>query len=120
MFLHVLPGKVQSDLLQLLIWEEYGFRTTVPQGTSSLTYTCEVSVMALVGGQIQLPKGTELISTVCVISVSKPLLKPVKLEIQHCADLVTQEQTRYLSFATASITRILYHFQLEEGGLFFS
>ena len=51
--------------------------------------------------------------------MSKPLLKEDKLEIQHCADLVTQDHTSYLSFATASINSGLpYQFQLKEGGQF--
>ena len=60
-------------------------------------------------------------SVVYSISVSKPLLKPVKLEIQHCAHLVTEDHTSYLSFATASIDQpvLPYQFQLEEGGEFY-
>ena len=75
---------------------------------------------ALVAGQFVLPEDTELISVVYHISVSKPLLKPVKLEIQHCAHLVTEDHTSYLSFATASINQsdLPYQFMLEEGGEF--
>ena len=75
---------------------------------------------ALVGGQFVLPVDTELISVVYDISVSKPLLKPVKLEIQHCAHLVTEDHTSYLSFATASIDQpvLPYQFKLEDGGEF--
>ena len=51
--------------------------------------------------------------------MSKPFLKQVKLEIQHCADLVTQDHTSYLSFATASVnTGLPYQFKLEDGGQF--
>ena len=91
----------------------------VPQGTLSRKDTCEVSVVALVGGQFQLPKESELISTVYNISIFKPLLKPVKLEIQHCADIVTQDHTSYLCFATAPVNiELPYRFQLKEGGQF--
>ena len=94
-------------------------KITAPEGTLSPTDTSDVVVRALVGGQFELPENTELISVVYAVSVSKPLLKQVKLEIQHCADLVTQDHTSYLSFATACITtRLPYQFQLEEGGQF--
>ena len=112
---------IQGDSPQFFNWEQYGSRITVPQGTLSPTDTCEVSVAALVGGQFQLPEETELISAVYNISVSKPLLKSIKLEIQHCARLVTRDHTSYLSFATSSVqqsTTLPYKFQLQEGGQF--
>ena len=110
---------IQGDSAHFFNWEQYGLRITVLEGTLSPTDTCEVAVRALVGGQFQLPEDTELISAVYSISVSKPLLKEVKLEIQHCADLVTQDHTNYLSFATASVnTGPPYQFKLEEGGQF--
>ena len=111
---------VQGNFAQIFNWERYGLRITVLEGTLSPTDTVEVSVSALVGGQFQLPEGTELISAVYNISVSKPLLKPVELKIQHCADLVTEKHTQYLSFATALISPSIlpYQFQLQEGGQF--
>ena len=111
---------IQGDSDQFFNWEQYGLRMTILEDTLSPTDTCEVAVKALVGGQFQLPEDTKLISAVYSISVSKPLHKPIKLEIQHCADLVTQDHTYYLSFATASVNSGLpYQFKLEEGGLFY-
>ena len=111
---------IQGDSAQFFNWEQYGLRITVLEGTLSPTDTSEVVVRALVGGQFQLPEDTELISAVYSISVSKPLLKQVKLDIQHCADLVTQDHTSYLRFATASVnTGLPYQFKLEEGGQFY-
>ena len=112
---------IQGDSPQFLNWEEYGLRITVSQGTMSPTETNEIAVTALVGGQFKLPEETELISAVYAISVSKPLLQSVKLEIQHCADIVTQDHTSYLSFARASVNQSVlpYQFELEKGGQFF-
>ena len=94
-------------------------RITVPESSLCPTDTCEVAVRELVGGQFQLSEGTKLISAVDGISISKPLLQPVILEIQHCTELVTQDHTSYLSFATASVdTRLLYQFGYVEGGEF--
>ena len=62
-----------------------------------------------------------MISAVYHINVSKPLLKSIKLEIQHCAHLVNKDHTSCLSFATASIqqsTTFPYKFQLQKGGQF--
>ena len=76
---------------------------------------------ALVGGQFTFPEETELISAVYSISITKPLLKPVKLEIQHCAHLVTKDHTGYLSFVTASSKQpvLPYQFQALKGGQFY-
>ena len=110
---------IQGDSAQFFNWEQYGLRMTILEGTLSPADTCEVAVRALVGGQFQLPEDTELISVVYSISVSKPLLKPVKLDIQHCVDLVTQDHISYLRFATASVnTGLPYQFKFEEGGQF--
>ena len=110
---------IQGDSSHLLNWEQYGLRISVPQDTFLSTDIVEIAVTALIGGQFQFPEDTELISAVYAVSVSKPLLKEVKLEIQHCADLVTQDHTSYLSFATASVNSGLpYKFQLKEGGQF--
>ena len=111
---------IQGNSPQSFNWDEYGLRISVPQDTLFSTETSELAMTALVGGQFELPVDTELISVVYSISVSKPLLKPVKLEIQHCAHLITEDHTSYLSFATASIDQpvLPYQFKLEEGGDF--
>ena len=112
---------IQGDSPQFLDWEEYGLKITVPKDTLSPTETCEIALSALVGGQFQFPEGTEPISAEYAISVSKPLLHPIKLAIQHCADLVTEDQTKYLNFATAFNKEHLlpYKFQLTKGGHFY-
>ena len=112
---------IQGDSPQFLEWEEYGLKITVYRDTLSPTETSEVALSALVGGQFQFPESSVPISAIYAISVSKPLLQPVKLEIQHCADLVTKDHTKYLSFATAFYKQDLppYKFQLTEGGHFY-
>ena len=111
---------IQGDSKDFLNWEEYGLRISVPSGTLSSKEICEISVTVLVGGKFQFPEGTELISAVYLISLSKSLLKPVKFEIQHCAHLVTEDHTRYLSFVSADVNQpvLPYQFQLQEGGEF--
>ena len=111
---------IQGDSKDFLNWEEYGLRISVPSGTLSSKEICEISVTVLVGGKFQFPEGTELISAVYLISLSKSLLKPVKFEIQHCAHLVTEDHTRYLSFVSADVNQPIlpYQFQLQEGGEF--
>ena len=80
--------------------------------------TVEVAITALVGGEFILPEDTELVSAVYAISVSKPLLKPVQLEIQHCISIEKPAHSNYLSFASAPSDQLPYQFQPVEGGIF--
>ena len=112
---------IQGDHAQSLNWEEYGLRIGVLKGTLKSTETAEVVVVALVGGQFVLPENTELVSAVYAIFVSKPLLQPLKLDIQHCVSIDTEEHSTYLSFATAANVDVIpYQFVLKEGGQFSS
>lgn len=54
----------------------------------------------------------------CAISVSKPLLQPLKLEIQHRADIVTQDNTIIISVLLQPLLMNLYSLpiSLGEGG----
>lgn len=112
---------IQADSPPLLDWEIYGIRIKLPQVTLPPTETVRITIKALVGGHFNMPKGTELISVVYVVFTSKPLLQPVELGIQHCANLVTQDHTSYLSFASAPLneSNLPYEFQLEKGGKFY-
>ena len=81
---------LQNESPQLLNWEEYGLRITIPHDAVHQPDTVEVAITALVGGEFILPEDTELVSAVYAISVSKPLLKPVQLELQHCVSIEKQ------------------------------
>ena len=96
-------------------------KITVPQNALSSTESTDITVTALVGGCYALPKRTELISSIYIISVSMPLQKPVKLEIQHCAHLVTDDHTNCLRFATDPFqqSQHAYKFQLQDKGPFY-
>ena len=95
-------------------------RIIVPHGTIPPGETCEVSIIAIVGGKFEFPSGTSLVSAVYAISVSRTLLQPVQLSIQHCVSLETQEHTSYLSFVTADLYQpvLPYKFKLDQGGQF--
>ena len=111
---------IQGDDSQLLNWEEYGLRIGVLQGTLLSTETAEVAVVALVGGQFVFPKNTKVVSAIYAVAVSKPLLQPLRLDLQHCVNLVRPSQTRHLEFAIAPVNTpsLPYEFSLVEGGEF--
>ena len=79
----------------------------------------EVAVTALAGGNFKVPKGTVLVSAVYAISVSKALLKPLVIELQHCVDLRNTSQTGCLKFVRAPLkSPNAYQFSIVEGGYF--
>ena len=112
---------IQGDNSQSFHWEECGLRLSCPKGAlSSSVERCEVAIVALVGGQFKLPVGTELVSSIYAISVSKTLLKPLTLELQHCVTLETQDQADSLKFVRAPLVGYNSNaeFTVMEGGEF--
>ena len=77
-------------------------------------------MVALVGGQFVFPKKTVLVSAVYAVSVSRPLLKALRLEMQHCVDLSRGVNTKYLKFAIAPIStpNLPYQFSIVDEGEF--
>ena len=106
---------LQGDRSHSLQWEKYGFRLQCPQG--AVSKDTEVAVTALAGGNFKVPKGTVLVSAVYAISVSKALLKPLVIELQHCVDLRNTSQTGCLKFVRAPL-KSPYQFSIVEGGSF--
>ena len=114
---------VQGRKPQLMNWEQFGLRIGIEEDSLLSSETVEVATAALVGGQFKFPKNTVLVSAVYAISVSEPLLKPLRLEMQHCVDLRGQPGlSQYLKFAIAPVSTpsLPYQFSLVEGGEFTS
>ena len=112
---------IQGDKPQLMNWEKYGLRIGVQEASLSSTDTVEAAVVALVGGEFQFPPNTVLVSAVYAVSLSKPLLKRLILEIQHCVDLTGRPAlSRHLKFAIAPVSTpsLPYQFSIVEGGEF--
>ena len=110
----------KNDYCQSFSWDECGLRLTCPKEALELSdETCEVAIVALAGGQFELPIGTKLVSAVYVISVSRTLLKPLTLELQHCVILETKAQADRLKFVRAIGYDSNPEFTILEEGEFF-
>ena len=113
---------MQGHLYQSFHWEECGLRLSCPKGAlSSSDERCEVAIVALAGGQFKLPERTKLVSAVYGISVTKPLLKPLNLKLQHCVALETKAQADSLEFVRAPLGGCdpNVEFIIMEGGEFY-
>ena len=110
--------QISGEFPQLLEWEEYGLRIQVPKGATSTP--CDIAIKAIVAGQFEFPEGTDLVSAVYAISVSKKLTQPVILEMQHCVAISSEEQGQFLSFVRAKCNQpdLPYQFKLLDGGSF--
>ena len=114
---------VQGDKPQLMNWEKLGLRIGVEEDSLSSSETVEIATAALVGGEFKFPENTVLVSAVYAVTVSKHLLKPLRLEIQHCVDLTGRPGlSKYLKFAIAPVSTpsLPYQFRIIEGGEFSS
>ena len=112
---------VQGRKPQLMNWEQFGLRIGIEEDSLLSSETVEVATAALVGGQFKFPKNTVLVSAIYAVSVSEPLLKPLRLEMQHCVDLRGRPGlSQYLKFAIAPVSTpsLPYQFSLVEGGEF--
>uniref|UniRef100_A0A1X7T9G4 ZU5 domain-containing protein n=1 Tax=Amphimedon queenslandica TaxID=400682 RepID=A0A1X7T9G4_AMPQE len=109
---------IHGESTQSINWEEYGIRITIPQGAVLPSNTVQVTITALVGGDFIFPEDTELVSAVYAISLSKPFIEPVKLEIQHCVSIETSSHCNYLSFSTSINNQPPYQFDTVDGGEF--
>lgn len=108
---------IQGDNPQSFHWEKYGFRLHCPKGAVPKHETTEMAVSAIFGGNFKFPKDTLLVSAVYAISVGKPLLKRLRIELQHCVDLKNSRQTHCLKFVHAS-SFASCQFSPVEGGSF--
>ena len=106
---------LQGDRSHSLPWAKYGFILHCPKG--AVSKDTEVAVTALVSGNFKVPKGTVLVSAVYAISVSKPLLKSLTIELQHCVDLRNTGQTGRLKFVRGPL-KSPYQLSPVEGGVF--
>ena len=112
--------EVQGGSAQSLLWEEHGFRMHIPQDALLPNETCLVFVKAIVAGLFQFPEGTERVSAVYAISSSLQFHRSVMTELQHCVQLDSSEQGKYMSFAVARHDPSSTHYQFQPlaGGAF--
>lgn len=88
-----------------LDWAQYGLYMTIQEGSIPAGKSCDVAVMTLVGGQFKFPDGSILVSAVYVVSLTRKLLKPALIAVQHCVDVQNEEHSRSLQFVVASCTQ---------------
>ena len=99
-----------------------GFVLHVPKG-AIVSSDCTIEVKSYVVGQSTpkfiFPEGSKLVSGVYHITAPRELLKPVSIQIEHCAIIKSDSQHEYAELEVAiadSTTGPPYHFKAYKGG----
>ena len=94
---------------------------TIQEDSLPANKSCDVAVKALVGGQFKFPDGSILVSAVYAVSLTRKLLKPALIAMQHCIDVQSEEHSKSLQFVIASCSQktLSYEFTAVPGGTFY-
>ena len=107
-----------SNKSQTIDLKEYGCLIHFPPNVS-MKEEFQLTVGVSLSGNFDLPKNTTLVSATYYIETSSELLKPIKIEIEHC---VSTEHLNKLTFARADAGNKTppYHFESLAEGAFTS
>jgi len=102
-------------------WKGYGVRLGVPKNSIPASMAeCTINIKASLSGEFKFPEDSDLLSPVFWISAPCQFLKPVTLEIQHCA--LTEDETFIsdLKFVSARCSQkfLPYTFRPIDDGVF--
>ena len=104
-----------------LKFEGYGFKLCVPKNSLPAEVSeTQLSVQVSLSGPFQMPFNCELASAVYWVSNPHKIIKPITVEIQHCAALSSSEQCSQLTFVHTKCTQkeLPYIFKEKVGGVF--
>ena len=89
---------------QQLSVEKCGLNIIIPTDViTPIEASYEITANGLWGGKFEFPEYSTLVSGVCYISVSSSsqLIKPLTVQLEHCANITDEKQAEYLSFVVA-------------------
>ena len=104
-----------------LNFEGYGFKLCVPKNSLPAEVSeAQLSVQVSLSGSFQMPSNCELASAVYWVSSPHKFMKPITVEIQHCAALSSSKQCSQLTFVHTKCTQkeLPYIFKEKVGGVF--
>ena len=81
-------------------WKNHGLKLHVPESALPEGISvCPVNIKASLAGQFELPQGYDLVSAVYWVSAQGGFVKPITIEVEHCANFSNPTQ---LSFVRTS------------------
>ena len=99
-------------------WIGHGFKLRIPknalpEGVSE----CSINIRVSLAGQFELPEGYELVSAVYWVATPGRFIKPVTIEVQHCANFSNPSQLCFVRTSCAQKS-LPYKFKIIDGGSF--
>ena len=114
--------KISDNHSHSFEWQRYGLKLHIPEGAVPTELTeCKIDIKVGLAGQFRIPDDLQLISCIYWLrGPQRPFLKPVTLEIEHCASLQDSSQSENLQSVVAkcSQTELPYQFRVLEKGTF--
>ena len=97
-------------------WQRYGLKMHIPEGAVTAEHTeCTVDIKVGLAGQFSIPDDLQLVSCIYWLrGPQRPFLKPVTLEIEHCASLQDSSQSESLRFVVAKCSQPELPYQYRE------
>ena len=99
-------------------WKDHGFKLHIPENALPEGVTeYSVSIKVSLAGQFELPEGYELVSAVYWVATSGKFIKPVTMEVQHCANFSDPCQLCFVRVSCAQKS-LPYKLKIIKGGSF--
>ena len=109
--------KVIGDNGKCIDWPEYGFKMEIPPGALLPDDNCTIEIKAITAGHFNIPQHSEVVSAFYWIYSSRKFLKPVDVQLQHCARLSSEEDCSQMQFIIARCDQkeLPYKFSIKNG-----
>ena len=97
-------------------WKKYGLKLHIPEGAVPVAPTeCRIDIKVGLAGQFRIIDNLQLVSCIYWLSgPQRPFLKPVTLEVEHCASLQDSSQSESLQFIVAKCSQAELPYQFRE------
>ena len=101
-------------------WQGYGLKLHIPEGAVPTEHSeCRVDIKVGFAGQFRIPDDLQLVSCIYWLrGPQRPFLKPVMLEIEHCASLQDSSESVQFVVAKCSQAELPYQFRELKKGTF--
>ena len=101
-------------------WQQYGLKLHIPEGAVPTEHAeCKIDVKVGLAGQFRIPDDLQLVSCIYWLSgPQRPFLKPVTLEVEHCASLQDSSESLRFIVAKCSQAELPYQFRELKKGTF--
>ena len=102
---------------QSIDWLGYGLKMDIPPGALPADDNCTIAIKAITSGQFSIPHHSEVVSSYYWIYSPRKFLKPVDVQLQHCARLSSDEDCSQMQFIIARCDQkeLPYKFSIKNG-----